>query len=253
MLNGAEAATASDGAHGHALDPFGSKPDLVVQTAAMGTWGPGPKARAVLPAIIAVIVLGACRSNRSGDSSRASEGTPAEGASVDKSPAFKVGDNCVWKGQGLARIESIENEGGEEVPHLVIVGSGMKVGISAANADRAIRRVLDRDTAAGLWAELKKPAEADTRTWEDRYFDYARTLVKGTTQDQVFRLRRMYSSPFKPTFGERKLIDTYEELLFSELGHVLGRTTEDLRTEMKSLHPVFLPTAGRAAFRTEAS
>ncbi|MEZ4361505.1 MAG: CarD family transcriptional regulator [Kofleriaceae bacterium] len=163
---------------------------------------------------------------------------------MEEDSKFNVGDHCVWKGQGLARIESLQNEGGQDVLHLVIVSSGMKVGMPAANADRAIRRVLDRETAAGVWAELKKPAEADTRTWEDRYFDYARTLVKCTAQDQVLHLRRMYGSAFKPTFGERKLIDAYEELLFSELGHVLGRTTEDLRTEMKALHPVFSPTAG---------
>ena len=162
---------------------------------------------------------------------------------MTKNSRFNIGDYWVWKGQGLARIESVESGSDEEVLRLVIVGSGMQIEIPAANVDRAIRGVLDPEAAEYVWAELKRPAEIDTRVWEDRHFDYARTLVKGTTQDQVFCLRRMYSSPFKPSFGERKLITTYEALLFSELGHVLGRTTEDLRAEMKALHPVFSTTA----------
>lgn len=162
---------------------------------------------------------------------------------MGESSKFEVGAPCVWKGQGLAMIESIQDEGGEEIVRLRLVGSGKTVGIARADADRAIRRVLDRDTAAALWAELQKAAEADTRSWEERYFDYARTLAKGTPREQVLRLRKMYGSPFEPSIGERKLIDQYEEVLFTELGHVLGRKTEEMRAEMRSRHPVFSASA----------
>ncbi|MEM9694159.1 MAG: hypothetical protein AAGA56_16540 [Myxococcota bacterium] len=118
----------------------------------------------------------------------------------------------------------------------------MTLGIPVANADEALRRPMDKATAESAWNELKKPAKPDERRREDRYFDNMRTMVKGTTQEQLTRLRIMYNSPFKPSFGERRMIHLYETLLFSELAHVLGREVDDLRAEMKT----------RPVFRTEA-
>jgi RNA polymerase-interacting CarD/CdnL/TRCF family regulator len=201
--------------------------------------------RVLLTGVVSVVLGGSCASSEPAELPRVELEPGARRKPVSTKSEFKVGDHVVWRGQGLARIESIEKKGSEEMLDLVILGSGMKVGLAKANADGAIRHVLDRDAAAGVWADLKKPADADMRTWEDRSFDYTRTLVKGTVQDQVARLRRMYSSTFEPTMGERRFIYTYEELLFSELGYVLGRPTGDLRAEMQSLHAVFSATAER--------
>ncbi len=162
---------------------------------------------------------------------------------MNESLKLEIGDHVVWRGQGLARIDRIQTDGEEATLHLVLGHSGMRIALPAANAERALRRPVDHDSASRIWNDLKQPVEVDLRAWDDRYFDYMRTLVKGTPQDQALRLRGMYSSRFKPTFGELRLIAVYEEVLFSELGHVLGRSIGELRTETKSLHAGFSPDA----------
>ena len=160
------------------------------------------------------------------------------------SKPFAVGDYLVWQGKGLVRVEKLENQDGKDVWILqALDGSGQTLGIPVGNADRVLRRPMDKVAAERAWGELKKAAEADRRPWEDRYVDYTRTMVKGTSREQLAHLRTMYNSPYKPSFGERQMIDTYESLLFSELAHVLGKQVDELRAEMKSTSPVFSPNA----------
>lgn len=152
---------------------------------------------------------------------------------------LKVGEHVVWPGQGLGRIESIERQGGEEMIGLVILRSGVRIGVAAKNADKAIRRPIGHEAATSVLTQLNRKGDPDPRSWDDRHFDYARSLAKGTLQEQVQHLHKMYRSPYKPTFGEIRMLDVYECLILDELGHVLSQPADDLRAQMRLVHPVF--------------
>jgi len=157
---------------------------------------------------------------------------------------LEVGHHVVWKGQGLARVTGFGPRNGEDVVELTLADlGGTRLSVPRRSIHRAVLPLVDRATAARLREVLSTPGEADPRSLEALYVDAMRTLTRGHREAQAFRLRTLYASPFSPSFGERKLIELFEQVLLTELAHVLERPVAELRAEVRAPHAVFAPTA----------
>jgi len=118
---------------------------------------------------------------------------------------------------------------------------------------RTGRSVFLREDAAGslglpmlveeasplLEALSRDDAAPDERGFEDQFVESIKTLARGSWQDVQRRLARLYASPWKPAFGDLRMIDMYEEALVPILAYALGRTHASMVEQLRSGKPVF--------------
>jgi hypothetical protein len=65
------------------------------------------------------------------------------------------------------------------------------------------------------------------------------TLIKRPLEAQVTALHRLYRTGYALTFGERKLIETFERVVVGELAHVLGKNVVAMVAELRAGQPAF--------------
>ncbi len=161
------------------------------------------------------------------------------------SKTFRPGDVAVYPSQGLVRVEGQEDIGGKPFLKVTVPHSGTTIGVPVAKIHELLRDPVSRAEAERLLTILRAGdgEPPDDRAWPYRFRDFQRTLVKGSFHDQVRALHRLYRTKFKLSFGERRLIMTFEDAILGELAHVVGGTKDALVAELHGMHPAFLASA----------
>ncbi|MBN2360302.1 MAG: hypothetical protein JXR83_12690 [Deltaproteobacteria bacterium] len=159
-------------------------------------------------------------------------------------PAFVVGDILVYPAQGLMKFEGTEERQGEIFLRLKTVDGRMTIGVPMDRAQELVRRPVPRAEAERLLGVLRdRTGQPDERPAAYRLRDGQRTLVRGSFEEQVRGLQRWYLTRFRLSFGERKLIGTFETATVDELAHVLGLDKQALIDELHGSCPGFAENA----------
>lgn len=138
---------------------------------------------------------------------------------------FAKGDLAVYPAHGVGCIESIESKeiNGDTMNFYMmkIVENGMVIMIPTSNVESVGLRELIPETEIPQVYEVmqKKAQNGDNQTWNRRYREYMDKIKTGSIYDvaEVFRDLFQLKLGKDLSFGERKLLDTAQNLLVQEL------------------------------------
>jgi CarD family transcriptional regulator len=155
---------------------------------------------------------------------------------------FKVGDKIVYPGHGVGEVESVQSKqiGGVEQQffNIKILDSGMKIMVPVMQAESVgLRRVVDKKTIEKVYDILKdRDFKVDTQTWNRRFREYSQRIKSGSVFEiaTVLRDLSVLSSGKELSFGEKKMLDTAENLLASEIAVAKARPHEKVLGEIRA-------------------
>jgi len=156
---------------------------------------------------------------------------------------FKVGDLAVYPAQGVGRIEAIETReiSGQKLNYYImkILENNMTIMIPVDNVESVgVRDIIDNEEVAKVYAIMKKrDIPADNQTWNRRYREYMEKIKTGSVYDVAEVLRDLYllKEDKELSFGERKMLDTAQSLLLTELS-IAKKTDENaIMSEIKAI------------------
>ncbi len=167
---------------------------------------------------------------------------PLVTAKVDKI-VFKVGDKIVYPGHGVGTIEAVcaKQVAGTEQRFLEINihESEMKVLVPVVQAESVgIRRVIDKKAVTKVYTILRmRNVKIDTQTWNRRFREYSNKIKTGSVFEiaEVLRDLTILSLGKELSFGEKKMFDTAQSLLVSEIAVAKARPTDKVMTELQAL------------------
>ncbi|RLB84363.1 MAG: CarD family transcriptional regulator [Deltaproteobacteria bacterium] len=166
--------------------------------------------------------------------------------SKQKVRKFKVGDLAVYPAHGVGKINSIESKiiNGEEHDFYMmkILENEMTIMIPTWNVEQVgLRDVIDEEKISNVFEVMKKREESpgDTQTWNRRYREYMEKIKTGSLYDvaEVYRDLSLLKLTKDLSFGERKLYDTAQTLLVTELSIARNTDEQTIISEMKLLFP----------------
>ena len=159
---------------------------------------------------------------------------------------FKVGDNAVYPGHGVAKITGIESKEIMGSNHsfytLRVVETGMKVMVPQSNAEsvglRHVINATEADKVLGILVNKEKTSKIDNQTWNRRYREYMDKIKTGSVYEIAEVLRDLYllQDDKDLSFGEKKMLDKAKTLLLAEL--TLAKTKDELK-EDANLQQIF--------------
>lgn len=166
--------------------------------------------------------------------------------SKQKVRKFKVGDLAVYPAHGVGKINSIESKiiNGEEHDFYMmkILENQMTIMIPTWNVEQVgLRDVIDEEEISKVYEVMKKREESpgDTQTWNRRYREYMEKIKTGSLYDvaEVYRDLSLLKLTKDLSFGERKLYDTAQTLLVTELSTARNTDEQTIISEMELLFP----------------
>lgn len=158
--------------------------------------------------------------------------------------AFKVGGKAVYPAHGVGEITEIQNKviGGRERSFYVlkIIENGMKIMVPVETAtSTGMRPIISKSIANEVLEILKSPNVAvKTQPWNRRYREYMDMLKSGSPTEvaKVLRDLNRIKGDKDLSFGERRLLDTAESLLITELALSLSTKEADIESQ---IHAIF--------------
>ena len=156
---------------------------------------------------------------------------------------FKIGDLAVYPAQGVGRIEAIETReiSGQKQDFYImkILENNMTIMIPVNNVESVVvRDIIDNEEVAKVYTIMKKrDIPPDNQTWNRRYREYMEKIKTGSVYDVAEVLRDLYllKEDKELSFGERKMLDTAQSLLLTELS-IAKKTDEDaIMSEIKAI------------------
>jgi len=156
---------------------------------------------------------------------------------------FKVGDLAVYPAQGVGRIEAIETReiSGQKLNYYImkILENNMTIMIPVNNVESVgVRNIIDNEEVAEVYAIMKKrDIPADNQTWNRRYREYMEKIKTGSVYEVAEVLRDLYLLKVDKelSFGERKMLDTAQSLLLTELS-IAKKTDENaIMSDIKAI------------------
>lgn len=159
----------------------------------------------------------------------------------DKS--FRVGDNIVCPPHGVGQITSVKvkSVAGTEQKFfdITIVDSGMKILVPVGQSESVgLRKVVDKKAVDKVYAILKdRRSRIDTQTWNRRYREYSQKIKTGSVYEiaEVLRDLSVLSGEKELSFGEKKMLESAQSLLVSEIAIAKARTQEKVMGELKQI------------------
>ncbi len=149
----------------------------------------------------------------------------AKATSKSTKKAFSKGDMAVYPAHGVGCIESIESQeiNGDIMNFYMmkIVENGMTIMIPTSNVESVgLREVIPETEVSQVYEVMQKKAQAsDNQTWNRRYREYMDKIKTGSIYDVAEVFRDLFQLKLEKdlSFGERKLLDTAQNLLVQEL------------------------------------
>jgi CarD family transcriptional regulator len=160
---------------------------------------------------------------------------------------FKVGDLAVYPAHGVGRIDAIESKviNGETHDFYImkVLENEMVIMIPLANVDSVgLRDVVSESDVPKIYEIMRnhKDIPLDNQTWNRRYREYMDKIKTGSLFEvaEVFRDLFLLKLHKDLSFGERKLYDTAQALLVSELSTAQQSDDESVLSEIESLFEV---------------
>ena len=112
------------------------------------------------------------------------------------------------------------------------------------NVDQVgLRNIVDPDDIPKIYDVLNRelPVTLDKQTWNRRYKEYMDKIKTGSIYDVAEVFRDLYHLKLTKdlSFGERKLFDTAQILLITELSTSKNVDEAEIRSDIKSLFKKF--------------
>ena len=156
---------------------------------------------------------------------------------------FSKGDLAVYPAHGVGYIESIESKeiNGDTLNFYMmkIVENGMVIMIPTANVESVgLREVIPETEVPEVYKVMQAKAQgADNQTWNRRYREYMDKIKTGSIYDvaEVFRDLFQLKLGKDLSFGERKLLDTAQNLLVQELSTAKDIDEKSMMQEIEDL------------------
>ncbi|MDY0222630.1 MAG: CarD family transcriptional regulator [Desulfobacterium sp.] len=172
-----------------------------------------------------------------------SEKGKLDSGSKTRKKEFLKGDMAVYPAHGVGCIESIESKeiNGENMNFYMmkIVDNGMVIMIPTANVESVgLREVIKQKDVPEVYRIMQsKGPDADKQTWNRRYREYMDKIKTGSIYDiaEVFRDLFQLKLEKDLSFGERKLLDTAQNLLVQELSMAKNMDETAMMTEIEQL------------------
>jgi CarD family transcriptional regulator len=162
---------------------------------------------------------------------------------LTKVTKLKTGDKVVYPGHGVGEIIDVLEKriGGtsQQFFSISLVDSGMKILVPVAQRESVgLRRVVDKKTVERVFAILKdRSLKVDTQTWNRRFREYSLKIKTGSVFEiaEVIRDLRVLSGDKELSFGEKKMLDTAEGLLASEIAVARSRSHDKVMGDLQSV------------------
>lgn len=156
---------------------------------------------------------------------------------------FDIGDKAVYPGHGVGVIEAIESKaisGTEQLFFILrILDNGMTIMIPTENVDVVgLRGVIPSMEIPRVFQILKeRRVSLDTQTWNRRYREYMEKINTGSIFSiaEVMRDLQVLKMGKDLSFGERKILDTAENLLVKELAVARDIKESDVLMEIRKI------------------
>ena len=160
-----------------------------------------------------------------------------------KTKYYQVGDKVVYPAHGVGEVKGLRVQKIGDTEHrfydITILDSEMKIMVPLEQADTVgLRPVVDKKTVEKIYKILQdRKVRIDTQTWNRRYREYTQKIKTGSVYEmaEVLRDLSVLSSGKELSFGEKKMLDTVQDLLVSEIAIAKSRTQEKVLTELQSL------------------
>ncbi|MBU1194222.1 MAG: CarD family transcriptional regulator [Proteobacteria bacterium] len=156
---------------------------------------------------------------------------------------FLKGDLAVYPAHGVGCIESIESKeiNGDTMNFYMmkIVENGMVIMIPTSNVESVgLREVIPETEVPAVYKVMKEKARgADNQTWNRRYREYMDKIKTGSIYDVAEVFRDLFQLKLEKdlSFGERKLLDTAQNLLVQELSTAKDIDEKSMMQEIENL------------------
>ena len=156
---------------------------------------------------------------------------------------FDIGDKAVYPGHGVGVIEAVESKaisGMEQLFYILrIVDNGMTIMIPTGNIDVVgLREVIPPVEISRVFQILKeRQVSPDMQTWNRRYREYMEKINGGSIFSiaEVLRDLQVLKMGKNLSFGERKILDTAENLLVKELAVARDCKESEILMEIKKI------------------
>lgn len=156
---------------------------------------------------------------------------------------FSKGDLAVYPAHGVGYIESIESKeiNGDTLNFYMmkIVENGMVIMIPTSNVESVgLREVIPETEVPEVYKVMQAKAQgADNQTWNRRYREYMDKIKTGSIYDVAEVFRDLFQLKLEKdlSFGERKLLDTAQNLLVQELSTAKDIDEKLMMQEIESL------------------
>lgn len=157
--------------------------------------------------------------------------------------SFKVGDKVVYPGHGVGEIKSVVTKivaGTEQqIVDITLLDSGMKIMVPASQAEAVgLRKVVDKKAVDKVYQILRdRNFKIDTQTWNRRFREYSQKIKTGSVYEiaEVLRDLSVLSVDKELSFGEKKMLDTAQTLLVSEIAIAKARSHDKVMVELKEI------------------
>ncbi len=164
-----------------------------------------------------------------------------QGTSTKKE--FSKGDVAVYPAHGVGYIESIESKeiNGDTLNFYMmkIVENGMVIMIPTSNVESVgLRELIPETEVPEVYKVMREKAHgSDNQTWNRRYREYMDKIKTGSIYDVAEVFRDLFQLKLEKdlSFGERKLLDTAQNLLVQELSMAKDVDEESMMQEIESL------------------
>ena len=164
---------------------------------------------------------------------------------ISKIDGFQPGDLVVYPAHGVGRIEAIESKTiGDTIEDfyiMKIIETNMVIMIPVKNLKAVgIREVIPKKEVSKIYKiiqhQRETPSTADNQTWNRRYKEYMDKIRTGSLYEiaEVFRDLFLLKMTKDLSFGERKLLDTAQGLLVTELSIAKGAKERSVMSEIES-------------------
>ena len=148
---------------------------------------------------------------------------------------FVVGDMAVYPAHGVGQIESIETRDVGNLKQsfyvIRIVESNMIIMIPTITSESVgLRSIIESDQVDEIYTILKeRDVTIESQPWNQRYRSYMEKIKTGSVHEIAQVLRDLYILKVDKTlsFGERKMMDTAQNLLVKEIS-IANHSNEDV-------------------------
>ena len=156
---------------------------------------------------------------------------------------FCKGDLAVYPAHGVGCIEAIESReiNGENLNFYMmkIIENGMVIMIPTSNVKSVgLREVIREKDIPNVYKVMQEDKNGtDNQTWNRRYREYMDKIKTGSIYDVATVFRDLFKLKLEKdlSFGERKLLDTAQNLLVQELSTAKDIDEETMIKEIENL------------------